>query len=233
MEFLTHELDDPESRPCGQCAICSGPFISAAADADLVRDVVGFLRRAYLTIEPRKKWPNGKNIPRPLLAEQGRALCYFGDAGWGRLVRDGKYAHERFAEELVASSAAMIRDIWCPEPAPMWVTAVPSLRRPRLVADLAARLASALGLPVVEALSKTRETPEQKTMENSAHQAGNVEGAFAMVEGRVLPGPVLLVDDLVDSRWTLTECARVLREGGSGPVLPFALANSATTDTEG
>ena len=38
------------------------------------------------------------------------------------------------------------------------------------------------------------------------------------------PGPVLLVDDLVDSRWTLTVAGSLLREHGAGPVLPFALA---------
>jgi ATP-dependent DNA helicase RecQ len=36
--------------------------------------------------------------------------------------------------------------------------------------------------------------------------------------------PVLLVDDLVDSRWTMTVAGRELRRHGSGPVLPFALA---------
>ncbi|WP_308465729.1 RecQ family ATP-dependent DNA helicase [Rathayibacter soli] len=38
------------------------------------------------------------------------------------------------------------------------------------------------------------------------------------------PGPVLLIDDLADSRWTLTIAARALRDAGSGPVLPFTLA---------
>ena len=37
--------------------------------------------------------------------------------------------------------------------------------------------------------------------------------------------PVLLIDDLVDSRWTLTVAARALRRAGSGPVLPFVLAS--------
>ena len=40
-------------------------------------------------------------------------------------------------------------------------------------------------------------------------------------------GPVLLVDDLVDSRWTLTVAGSLLRGAGSGPVYPFALAVAA------
>jgi ATP-dependent DNA helicase RecQ len=41
---------------------------------------------------------------------------------------------------------------------------------------------------------------------------------------RTHQGPVLLVDDLVDSRWTFTEAARVVRAAGAESVLPFALA---------
>jgi ATP-dependent DNA helicase RecQ len=121
----------------------------------------------------------------------------------------------------------MIRSSWRPEPAPVWVTAVPSHRRQTLVSDFAARLARALGLPFVEALRKARETPPQKTMENSAQQMANVAGAFEAVRGTIDPGPVLLVDDMVDSRWTFTECAFVLRAAGSGPVFPVALATTA------
>jgi ATP-dependent DNA helicase RecQ len=56
-----------------------------------------------------------------------------------------------------------------------------------------------------------------------------VIGAFEVDSELVLPGPVLLVDDIVDSRWSLTECTRLLREGGSGAVYPFALADSSRT----
>jgi len=38
---------------------------------------------------------------------------------------------------------------------------------------------------------------------------------------------VLLIDDMVDSRWTMTVCAYKLIDSGSGKVYPFALANSA------
>jgi ATP-dependent DNA helicase RecQ len=166
-------------------------------------------------------------IPLDLRSEPGLALSMWGDAGWGRSVAEGKYAQGRFADELVAACADMIRSTWHPEPAPVWVTALPSLRRPTLVPDFAARLARALGLPFVQALRKRRETPQQKTMENSAQQMANIAGVFEAVEGTIVPGPVLLVDDMVDSRWTFTECAFVLRGARSGPVFPVALATTA------
>ena len=46
----------------------------------------------------------------------------------------------------------------------------------------------------------------------------------------VQPGPVLLVDDIVDSRWTLTVAAWLLRTHGSGEVHPFALAVASARD---
>jgi len=162
-----------------------------------------------------------------LRSEAGFALSMWGDAGWGRRVADGRSGHDRFDDELVAACADMIRSVWQPDAAPAWVTAVPSLRRPTLVPDFAARLAQALHLPFVQALQKCRETPPQKTMENSAQQMTNIAGAFAVIPGSIDHGPVLLVDDIVDSRWTLTECAVALRTAGSGPVFPVALATTA------
>jgi len=154
----------------------------------------------------------------------------WGDPGWGRLAARGKTADGRFDDALVDACVEMIRDEWRPEPAPSWVTAVPSFRYPVLVPDFARRLASALGLPFAAALRKVREAPEQRTMENSAQQMANIAGAFEALPDLVAAGPVLLVDDLVDSRWTLTECGVLLRQAGSGPVHPLALASAVAGD---
>jgi ATP-dependent DNA helicase RecQ len=91
------------------------------------------------------------------------------------------------------------------------------------VPDFARRLAQALELPFHAALEKTSERPEQKDMANSTQQARNLDGALD-VRPPIPHGPVLLVDDMVDSRWTLTVAAWLLRRRGSGPVWPLALA---------
>jgi ATP-dependent DNA helicase RecQ len=233
MERVVSSLDDPTARPCGRCAVCAGHFFASEVSGALVREAINFLRRSKRRIEPRVQWASsgiadrkGK-IPVELRAEAGFALSMWGDAGWGRRVAEGKYDHNRFDDELVTACADMIQSAWQPEPAPVWITSIPSLRRPTLVPDFAARLAQALNLPFVQAIRKRRETPQQKTMENSAQQMANVANAFEIVPGAVNPGPVLLVDDLVDSRWTFTECAFVLRAAGSGPVFPVALATTA------
>ena len=150
-------------------------------------------------------------IPASQVAEPGKALCIWGDAGWGRLVRRGKHHDSRFADELVTACVEMIR-AWNPQPAPAWVTAVPSLRHPDLVPDFARRLAAALDLPFHPVLVRTDARPEQKTMANSVQQARNVDGSLALAGRSVARGPVLLVDDMVDSRWTLTVAAWLLRK---------------------
>ena len=128
----------------------------------------------------------------------------------------------------MAACAALVRE-WAPAPAPQWVTCIPSLRHPTLVPDFALRLAAALNLPFHAVLAKTDARPPQKEMENSSHKARNVDGALQIV-GDIPAGPVLIVDDMVDSKWTLTVAAYLLTSSGSGPVFPLALASTANSD---
>jgi ATP-dependent DNA helicase RecQ len=228
MEFLIQALDG------GPAAVSPPdlPPLPATVDPELVLEAIGFLRRTSLPIEPRKLWPAGGlphygasgRIEVGFRAEPGRALCVWGDAGWGAAVRLGKYHDGRFSDDLVEACRQLVQQ-WNPVPAPTWVTSVPSRRHPELVPDFARRLATALGLPFEPVLVRTDDRPEQKTMANSTQQARNVDGSLE-VRGQVRAGPVLLVDDMVDSRWTLTVAAWLLRSRGSGEVWPLALAQS-------
>jgi ATP-dependent DNA helicase RecQ len=184
-----------------------------------VRQAIDFLRRSFLPIDPRRQ-----GVPAGERSEAGRAVAIWADAGWGALVKKGKYEDDRFHDDLAQAVADMVRT-GRPTPTPGWVTAVPSLRHPELVPDFAERVARSLGLPFVSGLVKVRETAEQKTRENSEQQAANVRDAFA-VAGSPPHGPVLLLDDVVDSRWTFAECARVLRRAGVEAVFPIALAQA-------
>jgi len=164
-------------------------------------------------------------IHASLQAQTGRALSVWGDAGWGGLVRQGKYHDGKFADDLVGACVKMIRE-WGPLPKPTWVTCVPSLRHPDLVPNFSKRLAAALGLPFHLVIEKTDDRPEQKTMANSTQQARNIDGSLALNGHPVPHGPVILVDDMVDSRWTLTVAAWLLRKSGSGEVWPMALSQT-------
>jgi ATP-dependent DNA helicase RecQ len=228
MAFVVGELDDPDPQPCGKCANCVEPFATDQVDPALVDEANIFLKRAYTVIEPRKQWLDGgrRSIPPDLQLEEGRALTRWGAAGWGRKVREGKFENEGFDDTLVEAVATMIEADLAPDPAPTWVTSVPSLRHD-IVPDFAKRLAERLDLPYRETLAKVDDTPEQKTMENSPQQERNVTAAFAVDASAVESGPVYLVDDMVDSRWTFTVCGGALRKHGSGLVYPIALADTS------
>jgi ATP-dependent DNA helicase RecQ len=169
MEFLIQALDG-SSDTIRQPAL---PPLPTTADPALVREAVAFLRRTSLPIEPRRQWPAGGmpqyrlsgRISPDLQAQPGKALCIWGDAGWGGLVRQGKYRDRRFADALVEACVRLVRE-WNPQPAPAWVTCIPSLRHPDLVPDFARRLAAALNLPFHAILEKADDRPEQKTMAN-------------------------------------------------------------------
>ncbi len=234
MEFLLDELNDPSTAPCGRCSVCTGsPLLPEDVSLELGRQAVVYLRRNAIPIYPRREWPVAKrgvvrwsDIPENRQAEVGRALCYWGDSGWGTFVRRGKVNFGWFEDELVNAVTAMVRVRWTPQPGPAWVTCVPSLRHPELVPDIAKRIAERLELPFVACIRKVRETEPQKEMQNSHQQAANLAGAFEIDRSLVRRDPVFLIDDMVDSRWTFTALAGLLRQAGSGPVFPLALADS-------
>ncbi|OCQ93291.1 ATP-dependent DNA helicase RecG [Oscillatoriales cyanobacterium USR001] len=238
MVFLAQELDDPNPTLCGKCAVClDRPLLPNTSSLERVNQAILYLRRSDQIIEPRKQWPSqafptygfSGNIQANLKAEEGRALSLWGDAGWGELVKLGKYRDNSFDDVLVQGAFEMIKR-WQPLPFPTWVTCVPSLNRPDLVPNFAQRLADKLGLPFKLVVRKNRQTRPQKEMNNSYQQAHNLDGAFIIDDWYGINGSVFLVDDMVDSRWTFTVIAALLRQAGSGSIFPLALALNSLPD---
>lgn len=225
MEFLIRALDGNTD----ELNLPNLPDLPSVPSASLVREAVHFLRGASLVIEPRQLWPAGGlpqynvkgKIPINHQASPGKVLCVWRDAGWGELVRAGKYRDGRFDDELVAATVELLAK-W--KPSVSWVTCIPSLRRTNLVPDFARRVAERMGLPFQMTLEKTGERPEQKTMANSIQQAHNIDGSLNTIGASMPSGSVLLIDDMVDSRWTMTVASWLLRSHGTGEVFPFALA---------
>jgi ATP-dependent DNA helicase RecQ len=235
MRFLSLALDDPNAADCGRCANCEhGDVIPHSFGTELANEASTFLRRTHSEVGPRKRWPVIElprygfkgTIKRDLVNEVGRALSVYGDAGWGAMVRSGKYEVHRYNDDLVEGCAQMIVE-WGPQPRPAWVTAVPSNRHPTLVPDFARRLAARLNLPFRPAVRKVEEHKPQKQMENSAQQARNLDGVFAVDDIELPRTPVLLVDDIIDSGWTLTVVGALLRRAGCPAVFPVVLAEAS------
>jgi ATP-dependent DNA helicase RecQ len=240
MRFLRERLDDPWAVDCGRCDVCAGPWYPASVSAPARQAVSRVVDRPGVVVEARTSWPTGMDrvgvpvrgrIPEAERTADGRAVARLSDLGWGSRLRgllaDGA-PDGAVGDDLFRAVATVLRE-WDWAERPVAVAAVPSRRRPELVASLAERLAHAGRLEHLGALGLRHGGPTGGSGGNSATRLAGVWDRIAVPEAVAarlpgLTGPVLLVDDLVDSRWTLTVAGRELRLAGAGAVLPFALA---------
>jgi ATP-dependent DNA helicase RecQ len=233
MEFLCRQLDDPDAKPCGRCDRCTDrPWPAEVSTASLAAAQAA-LGRPGVEIEPRRMWPTGLaalgvdlsgKIPADQLADSGRALGRLSDVGWGSRLRDVFAGPDAAVPDDVLRAIVQVLAGWGWETRPTGIVALPSRSRPLLVAGLAERLAAVGRLPLLGTLQRVRDGGRPGGA-NSAQRLLAVHAAFAVPPDLVLDGsPLLLVDDLIDTGWTMTEAARLLREGGAGHVLPLVLA---------
>ncbi|HET7530410.1 MAG TPA: DEAD/DEAH box helicase [Mycobacteriales bacterium] len=243
MEFLRRQLDDPGAQPCGRCDNCTGTRWSTQVSETTVKESRAEMLRPGVEVEPRAMWPTGLatigvplsgRIPAEERAATGRAIGRLSDIGWGPRLR--RVLHESAADgplpdELFNAAVEVLRT-WGWEQRPAAVLAVPSATRPVLVTTLGERLAAIGRLEWLGPLAFSRDAATSTaaaSRTNSAQRVRVLHDAFAVTPEqasalRRLDGPVvLLVDDLVDSGWTMALAARQLRLAGAADVLPFAL----------
>jgi ATP-dependent DNA helicase RecQ len=241
LEFLRRQLDDPFAQPCGRCDTCTGPFVDDGVPGPALEAARAHLGRPGVEIEPRRLWPTGAGalgvplsgkIAAAEAAEPGRALGRLSDLGWGsrlrELLRPG--APDVEVPEDVFRALVQVLAKWDWEQRPVAVLGLAARTRPRLVGSLARRLAEVGRLTDLGELPRTGGGPSGSgSTSNSVQRLAAVHDAFTVppflaeaLSG--LDGPVLLVDDVVDSGWTMTVAARLLRQSGAPAVLPLALA---------
>lgn len=227
-KYIVNCLDDKTTENCGICKNCIGhEDFSSVVSKDSLRKAVVFLEKVLLPIEPRVQWAktdvSGQTrIDMP--NEEGICLSIYGEQGYGAMVKSGKYETKKFCDSLVEKSAGVLRNL-ISEKEISQLAYVPSLRSD-VVKDFAFRLAAKLGIPCIDVFQK-KAAKMQKEMENSSFQCGNARKSFSLREGTSLSGSILLVDDVVDSKWTLTVCGYLLRTAGAEHVYPYALACSS------
>ena len=232
LRFLREALDDAEADDCGRCDRCLDTVRDTDLDPELVAEAGRHLRAGDVGVEPRRQWPSGLDEPKGRIkpeaqARWGRALCRVGDGGWGPVIHQVLAGDRVLHEDMIRAVAGVLKR-WDWEQRPGWICPVPSRRRQPLLDRLCSGLGQLGKLPVHPALVRVGDGGFQADQANSAHQVANVWGRFEvdrsqLPEGRLLDGPVLLVDDECDSRWTLTVAAHLLLEAGTGPVLPLVL----------
>lgn len=227
--YIVSCLDDKTAHNCGHCANCLGKeFLPSAVSQKFIHIAEEFVNKLIIPIEPRKMWVNSSVTTASKIAhinQQGFCLSKYGDAGYGELVKQGKYSKEmRFCDQLVGKTVEILRP-FIQEHEITHICCVPSLRS-ELVKDFAIRVAEALKLEFEDILKKTS-AQQQKEMENSAHQCANAYQSFFIKENVTVPRNILLIDDIVDSKWTFTVCGYRLMEAGAENIYPFALADSS------
>ena len=237
MAFLQRSLDDATAQDCGRCDRCAGPWYPTEVPDAAIGAARTRLARAGVDVEPRAQWPSGMDrlgvpvrgrIPADEAMAPGRALARLSDLGWGQRLRSVLAEDAPAAPELIRAVVPVLAE-WGWAERPVAVVAVPSRRRPQLVESLAAGIGEIGRLPFLGSLDLAHGGPTGEAGGNSAFRLAGVWERIVVgddLRERLdrIPGPVLLVDDLVDSRWTLTVAARELRLAGAPAVLPFALA---------
>lgn len=245
MAFLQDALDDHSAADCGVCDVCAGPWYPTEVPATARASAERRLRRAGVPVESRVQWPAGMarlgvdvagRIAAAERSEAGRVVARLTDLGWGQRLRValGPAAADAPVDQaLLAACVDVLRD-WPWERRPEAVVSMPSRRRPALIRSVAAHLAGVGRLPDLGQLGLTDARAWIGPGGNSAFRLRDVWEAWTVPAGMradlaaLGPSPVvLLVDDLVDSRWTVTVAGRALRMAGAGAVLPFALAQAA------
>jgi len=244
MEFLRRCLDDPAAVPCGRCDNCAGARYDTDISGVALAAGQAFLGRVGVEIAPRKLWPTGLSAVGVALsgrigpaeqAEPGRALGRLSDLGWGSRLRLllADDAPDAAIPADIAAAIVELLTVWArgDDPwrtRPVAVVTVASRRRPTLVASLGEHIATVGRLPLLGAVESAA-APDASGRANSAQRVRTLHGSLTLPAApaerlAAIDGPVLLVDDLVDSGWTMTLAARLLRLAGAPAVLPLALA---------
>lgn len=240
MRYLATALNDSLAEDCGRCQNCKPSVrLDESVSPTQIATAVDFLEHQYVSINPKKRFAASGDAARAafkqyqfhyqeptLLAEPGLALSRWRDGAWGDVVAQGKTANV-FSDELLDPMIKMIKSMRLEATQPLWLCYIPSKRHPHLVRDFAYKLSKKLKIPCADTVSMTELRPAQKTMENSFRRSENLDGLFKVDPKHVYSGSVLLLDDTVDSGWTFTVVAALLKRYGAKRVYPIALTSTA------
>ncbi|MBO0875982.1 MAG: ATP-dependent DNA helicase RecQ [Pseudonocardia sp.] len=235
LAFLRRQLDDPGAgSTCGRCDVCTGTAWSAEVDDGAMEAAAELIGRPGVAVPPRKQWPSGmKELGVPVagriaageLAEEGRVIGRLSDIGWGTRLRELLAGEDAPVPADVLDACVRVLAGWGWAERPAGVVGVGSRRRPGQLAHLARRIAEIGRLPLLGTLPPAG--PGTGGQRNSAQRLAAVWNGFdtaGLPDLSSMGGPVLLVDDVIDSGWTMTAAARAVRVAGAPAVLPFALA---------
>ncbi len=246
MLFLAQQLDDASATACGRCDVCAGPWYPVEVPTEALQAAQSSFNTVGVPLQPRRMWPSGldqlmgPDAPRGRIrpeeqAEPGYALARLSDMGYGTRLREllatnelGEPVDSEVPAELGRACVKVLAAWeWAEAGRPVAVLTLPSPVRPRLAQSLGRGLASVGRLVDLGQVSLVDEP--RFFGGNSAFRCADVLRSYRVPAGvldyvREHQCPVLLVSDVVDSRWAFTAVARELRLAGASAVYPFSLA---------
>ncbi len=239
MEYLRRQLDDPRAAPCGRCDNCTGHQWPAEVSEAGTAAAGERLLRPGVEVAPRRMWPSGMKdlgigisgkISAGSSAEPGRALGRLADIGWGTRLRAllAASAPDGPVPDEMAAAVVTVLSAWDWERRPSGVVTLPSRSRPQLIGSLGQQIADIGRMPYLGALAYAGDGP-------AGHQYNSAQRLRALWHALTVPdhlrgavtglgGPVLVIDDRIETGWTMTVAAKLLREAGAPAVLPLVLA---------
>ncbi|WP_199889623.1 RecQ family ATP-dependent DNA helicase [Streptomyces badius] len=253
MEFLRLRLDDETAAPCGRCDNCAGARFNDKVSISALDGARHELGRPGIEVDPRKMWPTGLpavgvdlkgRIPAGELSFAGRALGRLSDIGWGNRLRPmlAAQAPDAPVPDDVTDAVVTVLADWAKGPGgwasgsadaaprPVGVVTVASRRRPQLVQSLGRRISEIGRMPLLGSVSYAPGSEEVRMSQTNSAQRVRALHETLVVEPDLAAalaaadGPVLLVDDLSDTGWTLAVAGRLLRRAGAQGVFPLVLA---------
>jgi len=235
MTFLRSQLDDPalgdDDPRCGRCDNCTGSHLAADVAEAVLEGVNERLQRSGVEITPRRQWPTGMAKIGVALSGRiddgplaGRVIGRLTDLGWGTRLRNLLAGPDAPVPEDVLSAGIATLSDWPWQTRPVAVMGIDSAGHPVLIGSLVDRMAE---IGRLTNLGTLRYAPTRRPVSaaNSAYRVAALHDCWELPDGlEGVSGPVLLVDDVIDTGWTMTTAARCLRRAGISGVLPFALA---------
>lgn len=246
---LTKALGDANEYTCGKCFFCDSVDNSAVSFSDSELDTVANdVKQQHMQFSAKRLYVR-RDLPfiafqeyvlsQDILSDavEGRVMCHWSDEGWGKILRSccesfspyitNAEAYEDSLRNLAEGAADLYRR-WKPSPVPKWMTYIPSVEHPTLPQMFCKNFAEIVGLVFVEAVSfcsdQMKRPQSRSKLKNDFHRCRNIDGCYGIDETAVLPGRVILVDYVISSGCTITTVAALLKQNGSGPVIPFAVA---------
>ncbi len=206
--WLLDLIYPPKCTFCGKLLKLSETDICASCRLELPRCEYGFKRGAHY--------------------KECFSVCYY-EKNVRRSIRRFKFSGQRqFASVYGKLMAMLILEKQIEFDLLTWVPLSKQRKKKRGYCQtklIAETIGAELGTEPIELLKKIKDKPAQSSLKKFSERQGNVTGAYQVIlEEQLQNKTILLVDDVITSGATLSECSRMLKNAGAKSILCVTFA---------